>query len=147
VTSELKISHVCRVDCPPIDVWHVLGEFTDLKWLPGPESVTIGEHEGQLARILHFQSGSGIEPIIEYLLSKDDQLMTFEYGVIKHAFVPVEGYRARVSVSALELGAEISFTGTYTERVSQQDEVNAMLKGAYQMMGECVGRYVSERQS
>ncbi len=73
--------------------------------------------------------------------------MTFEYGVVKHAFVPVEGYRARVSVSALELGAEISFTGAYTERVSQQDDVNEMLKGAYQMMGECVGRYVSERQS
>ena len=48
---------------------------------------------------------------------------------------------------ALYAEQEISFTGTYTERVSQQDEVNAMLKGAYQMMGECVGRYVSKRQS
>lgn len=144
MNSESKISHVCHVDCSPADVWQVLGEFTDLKWLPGPVHVAADEHEGRLARILHFQSDSGVEPIIEYLLSKDDELMTFEYGVVKNAFVPVEGYRARVSVSAVEGGAEISFTGTYTEQVSHQDEVNTMLKGAYQMMGECVGRYVSE---
>ena len=85
---------MCRVDCPPVDVRHVLGEFTDLKCLRGPEYVTTGKHESQLARILHSQSGSGIDPIIEYLLSNDDELMVFEYGVVKHAFVPVEGYRA-----------------------------------------------------
>lgn len=147
MTNEVKVSHVCRLDCSPVEVWHVLGKFTDLNWLPGPAYVTTGEHEGQLARILHFQSGSGVDPIIEYLLSKDDELMTFEYGVVKNVFVPVEGYRARVSVSAVETGAEISFTGTYTEQDSHHDEVNTMLKGAYQMMGECVGRYVSELQS
>ena len=69
VTFESVIAH------PPEKVWALLADFTNLQWLPGPSKVTDGLHDGYPARVLHFDEDSGVDPIVEYLLSVDPELL------------------------------------------------------------------------
>ena len=136
VTFESVIAH------PPGKVWALLADFTSLQWLPGPRNVTEGLHDGCTARVLHFDEGSGVDPIVEYLLSVDPSSMRLQYGVVRNPFVPVDGYRAEVNVCVSGKGSTLRFTGRF-ERPEDPEQVEQMLIGAYQMMTTSIEAYLS----
>ena len=136
VTFETVIAH------PPEKVWALLADFTNLQWLPGPSKVTEGLHDGYPARVLHFEEGAGVDPIVEYLFSVDPQSMRLEYGVVRNPFVPVDGYRAEVNLCVSDKGSALRFTGRF-ERPEDPEQVEQMLLGAYQMMTTSIDVYLS----
>ena len=139
VTFETVIAH------PPEKVWALLADFTNLQWLPGPSKVTEGLHDGYPARVLHFEEGAGVDPIVEYLFSVDPQSMRLEYGVIRNPFVPVDGYRAEVNLCVSDKGSALRFTGRFERPEDPEDpeQVEQMLLGAYQMMTTSIDAYLS----
>ena len=136
VTFETIIAH------PPEKVWALLADFTNLQWLPGPSKVTEELHDGYPARVLHFEEGSGVDPIVEYLFSVDPQSMRLEYGVVRNPFVPVDGYRAEVNLCVSDKGSALRFTGRF-ECPEDPEQVEQMLLGAYQMMATSIDAYLS----
>lgn len=136
ITFESVIAH------PPEKVWALLADFTNLQWLPGPSKVTDGLHDGYPARVLHFDEDSGVDPIVEYLLSVDPRSMLLEYGVVRNPFVPVDGYRAEVNVCVSGKGSTLRFTGRF-EQPEDPEQVEQMLLGAYQLMTTSIDAYLS----
>jgi hypothetical protein len=139
VTFESVIAH------PPEKVWALLADFTNLQWLPGPSKVTEGLHDGYPARVLHFEEGTGVDPIVEYLFSVDPQSMRLEYGVVRNPFVPVDGYRAEVNLCVSDKGSALRFTGRFERPEDPEDpeQVEQMLLGAYQLMTTSIDAYLS----
>ena len=56
--------------------------------------------------------------------------------MLKNAFVPVDDYRAKVTVATRGNRGIVTFESTFKIDAVPVDEVNAMLTGAYQMMGD-----------
>ena len=113
--------------------WKVLAAFTEIDWLVGPGNYEVGEHEGREARILKMQM-----PIVEFLISRDDDECVLSYGVMKNPFVPVDNYQATVTVEPAYDGGEgcvVHFRSTFDLDEVPLEQVNQMLTAAYQMMG------------
>ena len=124
-----KLTYVHRSRHDAEEFWRILGAFFEIDWLVGAGNYTVGEHDGRPARILSMQT-----PVVEYLLGVDDEMKELRYGVLKNAFVPVDGYEASVSVEALPVGCSVTFNATFELDEEPLERVREMLSGAYQMM-------------
>ena len=109
--------------------WKVLRAFTEIDWLVGAGNYQVVEHDGHTARVLGMDA-----PIVEYLLGCDDEYRELRYGVVKNPFVPVDNYRATVTVEPSENGCLVHFNGTFDLDEVPFDQVDQMLTAAYQMM-------------
>ena len=110
--------------------WAVLRAFTEIDWLVGAGNYKVGEHDGHPARIL----GMDV-PIVEFLLGSEDERRELRYGVLKNPFVPVDNYRATVTVVPTDEGCLVRFSATFELDEVPFDQVKQMLTAAYQMMG------------
>ena len=115
--------------------WQVLGAFTQIDWLVGPGNYRVGEHEGHQARVLSMET-----PIVEFLLGCDDDRRELRYGVLKNPFVPVDNYRARVTVAPDGDGCLVRFSSTFDLDEVPLEQVNQMLTAAYRMMANQIDR-------
>lgn len=129
------------LDQSPERVWALVRDFTAVPWLAGPSNVSESEYEGRLARVLEFGEGSGIEPIVEYLLDVNPKRRTLQYGVVRNPFVPVDGYRAVIEVETAGDATLLRFTGSFEES-GDPDQVRQLLLGAYQMMAQGIGAHL-----
>ena len=114
-------------------------DCTQADWLVGPGNYSVGEHEGYAARLIGTDS-----PIVEFLLEQNDDEHHIRYGVIKNAFVPVDNYRAQVTVTAADDGCTITFESTFELDEVPYEQVNQMLSAAYQMMGGQIDAYLNQ---
>ena len=117
--------------------WRVLGAFTEIDWLVGPGNYQVGEHEGHQARILAMDT-----PIIEFLLGRDHDRRELRYGVVKNPFVPVDNYRATVTVAPDEDGCRVCFSCTFDLDAAPLEQVSQMLTAAYQMMANQIDQNI-----
>lgn len=127
----------------PEMVWAVVQDFTAVPWMTGPSNVIESDHEGHLARLLEFGEGSGVAPIVEYLLDVNANRRTLEYGVLKHPLIPVDGYRAVIEVETVDDATLLRFTGSFDDP-EDPDQVRQMLLGAYQMMAQGIDGYLRD---
>lgn len=109
--------------------WSVLGAFTEIDWLVGAGNYRVGEYEGRTARILGMDT-----PIVEFLLGCDDGRRELRYGVVKNPFVPVDNYRATVTVEPSDKGCFVHFSARFDLDEVPFEQVNEMLTAAYRMM-------------
>lgn len=117
--------------------WRVLGAFAEIDWLVGAGNYQVGEHEGRQARILAMET-----PIIEFLLSRDDDRRELRYGVVKNPFVPVDNYRATVTVASDEDGCRVTFSSTFDLDATPLEQVSQMLTAAYRMMANQIDQNI-----
>ena len=133
----------CWIDHDAQAVWRLLSAFTEIPWMMGMEEVTVGQHQGHVARFLHM---SGIDPITEYLLNTDEENQRLQYGVVKNPFVPVDDYQATIAVSDTEGGSQLTFNSTYQLDGQSEEELSQMLQGFYQMMATSMDTYLQSHQ-
>lgn len=127
MTASVTYSHTSPH--PAEAVWQVLGAFTEIDWLVGPGNYSVGEHEGHPARILSMAT-----PIVEFLLGCDDAGRELRYGIVKNPIVPVDNYRATVSVSPDGDGSLVTFTATFDLDEVPLAQVDEMLTAGYQVI-------------
>ncbi len=132
-------SFSCWIDHDTQVVWGLLRAFTEIPWMLGLEEVTVGSHEGQVARLLHMP---GIDPITEYLLDLNEANQTLQYGVVKNPFVPVDGYQATIRARESNGGTQLTFDSTYELDGQSDEDVSQMLQGFYQMMATSLDTYL-----
>ena len=77
-----------HIDRSPEDVWALVGEFGDLSYMPGVESVTL---DGDIRTV----NTMGME-IQEQLVAKDDDDRTMTYAIVGGP-VPMESHQATIS--------------------------------------------------
>ena len=123
------VSHSHSSPHPADAFWKVLRAFTEIDWLVGAGNYRVGKHEGRKARILSMDT-----PIVEFLLGRDDERRELRYGVLKNPFVPVDNYQATVTVEPSGGGCLVHFSATFDLDAAPFDQVNEMLRAAYQMM-------------
>ena len=123
------VSHSHRSPHPADAFWKILRAFTEIDWLVGAGNYRVAQHEGRTARVLSMDT-----PIVEFLLGCDDERRELRYGVVKNPFVPVDNYRATVSVKPGDGGCAIHFGATFDLDEVPFDQVSGMLTAAYQMM-------------
>ena len=132
-----SVSFAYRSPHPADAFWQVLGAFTEIDWLVGAGNYQVGEHEGRQARILSMET-----PIVEFLLGRDDNSRELRYGVLKNPFVPVDNYRAIVTVAPDGDGCLVNFSSTFDLDDVPLEQVNPMLTAAYRMMADQIDRNV-----
>ena len=123
------VSHSHSSPHPADAFWKVLRAFTEIDWLVGAGNYHVVEHDGHTARVLGMDA-----PIVEYLLGCDDEYRELRYGVVKNAFVPVDNYRATVTVEPADEGCLVHFSAEFDLDEVPIEQVTEMLTAAYQMM-------------
>ena len=123
------VSHSHSSPHPADAFWKVLRAFTEIDWLVGAGNYRVVEHDGHTARVLGMDT-----PIVEYLLGCDDEYRELRYGVVKNAFVPVDNYRATVTVEPTDEGCLVHFSAEFDLDEVPIEQVAGMLTAAYQMM-------------
>ena len=100
--AVISVAVSTELDAAPADVWKVVGDFGGLdKFLAIVESVDVeGEGVGAV-RTLHLPEGA---TVTETLAAWDGEAMSYSYS-IDESPLPIEGYAATVTVSALEDGS------------------------------------------
>ncbi len=131
---------VCFSHCSPHSAdafWRVLGAFTEIDWLVGPGNYRVGEHAGHQARILAMET-----PIVEFLLGCDHGRRELRYGVVRNPFVPVDNYRATVTVAPDGDGCRVTFSSTFDLDAVPLGQVSQMLTAAYRMMANQIDQSI-----
>ena len=123
-------------------LWGLLSSFLELDWMPGLLRVVEDKHEGYTARLLYMGDQ---EPIVEYLLERDEPGCRFRYGVLKNPFVPVDDYVAEVSIKPEGEGSLVTFNSQFTLGDADEAEVRMMLTGAYKMMAEAADEHLASQ--
>ncbi len=93
-----------HIERSPDEVWDLIGDFGDLSYMPGVDSVTV---EGDVRTV----KTMGME-IEEQLVAKDDADRSFSYSIL--GGVPVETHQANVSVRADGAGSRMVWEVTVT---------------------------------
>ncbi len=124
-----SVSHSHKSPHPADSFWKVLGAFTEIDWLVGPGNYSVGEHEGRPARILKMDT-----PVVEFLLGCNDDRRELRYGVLKNPFVPVDNYRATVTVKPDAEGCLVEFSATFDLDEVPLAQVREMLNSGYGMI-------------
>lgn len=124
-----SVSHSHKSPHPADSFWKVLGAFTEIDWLVGPGNYSVGEHEGCPARILKMDT-----PVVEFLLGCNDDRRELRYGVLKNPFVPVDNYRATVTVKPDAEGCLVEFSATFDLDEVPLAQVREMLNSGYGMI-------------
>ena len=127
MADSLSFSH--KSPHPADAFWRVLGAFTEIDWLVGPGNYSVSEHEGRPARILKMDT-----PVIEFLLGCDEARRELRYGVLKNPFVPVDNYRATVTVQPDAQGCLVEFSATFDLDEVPLAQVTEMLNSGYGMI-------------
>ena len=133
-----SVSHSHRSPHSADAFWKILGAFTRIDWLVGAGNYRVGEHEGLAARILGLDA-----PIVEFLLGCDQERRELRYGVVKNPFVPVDNYRATVTVEPGDGGCLVHFRSTFDLDEVPLAQVSEMLTAAYRMMAGQIDRSLS----
>ena len=138
-----SVSYSHRSPHPAEAFWRILGAFTEIDWLVGPGNYSVGEHEGHTARILKMET-----PVVEFLLGRDDHRRELRYGVLKNPFVPVDNYRATVTVKPGAEGCLVEFAATFDLDEVPLAQVTEMLNSGYGMIASQIdGRLDQEPAS
>ena len=118
----------------------ILSDFLNIPWMPGIDQCEVSEHQGLPARILHVP---GMESITEFLVSKSEIDRKLVYGVLRSTLMPIDEYRAEVTVSEAPDGCTVQFEGSFNADGSEFEQIEGLLTGAYQMMAEAIDQYLS----
>ena len=124
-----SVSYSHKSPHPANAFWRVLGAFTEIDWLVGPGNYSVGEHRGHPARILKMDT-----PVVEFLLGRDEERRELRYGVLKNPFVPVDNYRATVTVTPDAGGCLVAFRATFDLDEVPLAQVSEMLNSGYGMI-------------
>jgi hypothetical protein len=97
------------IDRPADDVWAIVGDFTDVGWLPGADGCRfVGEHE----RVV---SMSGME-FTERLLRRDDVRRALTYSVVAGS-LKLDHHEATITVTPSGQASLVTWDVTTDDRV------------------------------
>ncbi len=130
-------------DCAADALWAVLGDFTDLRWVPGAASLDIefvGEGPG-MARLIDIGGGRHVREEL-YELHPDERRVV--YGVTENNPLPCTEYRATMKIT--ELGpkrCQLDWSCTFEPDGLSAEQAEAAVKGLYTSFIESIRNVVS----
>ena len=120
-----------ELDASPADVWKVVGDFGAVdKFIAIVESVDVeGEGVGAV-RTLHLPEGA---TVTETLAAWDAETMSYSYS-IDASPLPIEGYAATMTVSALEDGrAKFDWSSKFKASGASDADARKSVTDIYEM--------------
>lgn len=103
-TIELDVSASANA------VWSILRNFGEAGWIVLAQEVEVdGEGPGMTRRI----HGTGEQPVVEELVSLDDDARELAYRITANNPLPVESYAGLVRVDETDDGARIVWSATF----------------------------------
>jgi len=129
--AGISVSMSTELDAAPADVWKVVGDFGALdKFLEVVESLDLeGEGVGSV-RTLNLPEGA---KVIETLHTWDAEAMSYSYS-IDESPMPIEGYTATLTVSALEDGgAKVDWSSEFKAIGASDADARKSVTGIYEM--------------
>ncbi|MER0237493.1 SRPBCC family protein [Fulvimarina sp. MAC8] len=121
----LDVSKETDVNAAPSKVWSTVGDFCAIAdWHPAVASCEESEAEGATRRTLSLEGGGSI---VEELVSRDDEAMTYTYRIVESP-LPVADYESTISVSGEGETSTLSWQGTFdaAEGASDEDATGAV---------------------
>ncbi len=91
---------------PAAEVYALLADWGDTRWIRGPERTEVREHDGGITRFLYMP---GAAPVEETLLSADPQTMTLHYTIAPGELFTLQDYRGTIVVTPAGEGARITW--------------------------------------
>jgi len=118
------------IDLPADQVWALVADFGDTRWMPGPPQVeVVGSGPGMERRIV------GPEKTIhERLESLDASSRTLVYTIPVNVPFPVTDYRATMRVRERGAGCELEWSCTFTPAGATAEAAGQAIEGMYGVM-------------
>ena len=128
---ELTVSMQTELAAPAVEVWKIVGNFGSLAtYMDGVDSVSVeGDGVGTI-RTIHLADGA---TAVETLESHDDETMTLSYSS-QEGPLPIEGYVATMTVSALEDGTtKFDWSSKFKARGASDADAKKSVTDIYDM--------------
>ena len=121
----LDVSKETEVNAAPDKVWSTVGDFCAIAdWHPAVASCEESDADGATRRTLSLEGGG---EIVEELVSRDDDAMTYTYRIIESP-LPVANYESTIAVTGEGDTSTLSWEGTFdaAEGASEEDATGAI---------------------
>jgi len=126
----LDVSKSVASDAKPEAVWQTIGDFCGIgDWHPAVENCEENDETGAKRRTLTLAGGGGT--LVEELVSRDDDAMTYTYKIIEGP-LPVQNYESTISVSPEGEGSQIAWKGTFDAKGASDEEATKVIAGIYE---------------
>jgi Polyketide cyclase / dehydrase and lipid transport len=125
--AALEVSHSAKVAGTPDAVWQKIGAFCAIQdWHPAVSKCEQTEEGGETYRTLTLGDGGTIR---ERLIEQTDTSYTYE---IIESPLPVQNYRATISVSAEGEATKVDWKGSFDAKDASDADAQAVIGGIYQ---------------
>jgi carbon monoxide dehydrogenase subunit G len=125
-----KVSTSTKLPVSADIVWSVVGQFNALaQWHPAVEKSEEKQEKGARIRTLNLVGG-GV--IAERLENADNDARSYSYS-IQDSPLPVENYRARITVRADNVGCAVEWSSEFEPKGVTEGDATAAIQGIYEM--------------
>jgi hypothetical protein len=125
--AALEVNSSVTVAGTPDAVWQKIGDFCAIQtWHPAIASCEQRDEGGETYRTLTTADGAKIE---EKLVEKTETSYTYE---ILDSPLPVNNYRATLSVAPEGEGTRVDWRGTFDAKDASDDDAKGVMSGIYQ---------------
>jgi Polyketide cyclase / dehydrase and lipid transport len=125
--AALEVSRSAKVEETPEAVWQKIGEFCAIQdWHPAVSTCEQTQEGGETYRTLTLGDGSTIR---ERLIERTNSSYTYE---IIESPLPVQSYRATLSVSAEGEGTRIDWKGSFDAKDAPDTDAEFVIDGIYE---------------
>jgi len=118
------------VDVPasPEAVWKLIGDFCGIaSWHPALEKCEISEKNGATFRTLYLKGGG---KILEKATDWNEKFKTYSY-TIEESPLPVENYKATISVAPKGSGSEIIWVSNFKAKGADDEKAASTIGGIF----------------
>jgi len=124
-------------------VWGLVADFGDTSWMNGVAKTEIdGDGVGMTRNVYVDPNGA---PVRETLTDRDDDAHWIEYTIAEGNPLPVDDYRARVTVSSNGSGARIVWAASFEPRGVDEATAKTAVEGMYGVLLDWVIAGAAER--
>ena len=125
--AALEVSRSAKVEETPEAVWQKIGEFCAIQdWHPAVSTCEQTQEGGETYRTLTLGDGSTIR---ERLIERTNSSYTYE---IIESPLPVQSYRATLSVSAEGEETRVDWQGSFDAKDASDADAQALISVIYQ---------------
>jgi len=123
---RLHVARAARFTETAAEVWARIGDFSDVRWMPGVDQVE--DLERGTVRRVHLQGGA--QPVTEELITSTARSMTFTFS--DPGALPVAHYLATIRVHDEGDGSVVTWSAEFAAQGADDETARAQMAGWYE---------------